>query len=136
MVFGTQTAAISASGYNASTADQSTVESWNGTSWTEITEMNLPRYGGGASGISTNGMVFSGAKDTAPSGVKTNTEFWNGSSWTELNDVSTARGNGASAKATTTSTVLFGGEPGATPYLNVTEEWTVPDILVKTFTTS
>ena len=40
-----------------------THEQYNGTSWTEITEMNLPRYGGGASGISTNGMVFSGAKD-------------------------------------------------------------------------
>jgi hypothetical protein len=73
-----------------------------------------------------------------PGSVKvTNTEFWDGSSWTELADLALARNLGnAGMGSTSSSTLLSGGS--ATPPAGVvnTEEWTVPDVVINTLTTS
>jgi len=119
--FGTQTAALAASGDNNSTA----VESWNGTSWTEVTEINSVRYSAGNAGSQTAALMFGG--DT-PAPIKTGeTEYWNGSSWTELNDMSTGRSTVASAGTATDALAGLGNSSGAVSA--VTEVWTTAPAL-------
>jgi hypothetical protein len=111
------------------------VESWDGTSWTTTTSMNTSRDtdGSGSGTSNSDVLVFGGA---TPSPVITaNTEFWNGTTWTELNNLSISRfdsmGGGNSSP---TASITFGGLSPSE--LTATEEWTVPDYVVKTFTTS
>ena len=93
-------------------------EFYNGTSWTELTDINTARYGGGSSGTSTLGLVFAG---TPP--VRALTESWNGSTWTEVADMATARSSIFSSPAgTNVSALASGGTSNST----ATEEWTVP----------
>ena len=54
-------------------------ESYNGTSWTEVGDLNSARVGGGGAGTSTAALLGGGG-DTPNNAV---TEEWNGSSWTE-----------------------------------------------------
>jgi hypothetical protein len=91
-------------------------EFYNGTSWTELADINTARYGGGSSGTSTLGLVFAG---TPP--VRALTEAWNGSSWTEVNDMATARSSIFSSPAGTSSLALANG---GTSDSVATEEWT------------
>jgi hypothetical protein len=69
-------------------------ESWNGTSWTEVNDLNKldHRVGGGAGVDNTSALAFGGNN---PPGISppfsANTESWNGTSWTEVNDLNTAR---------------------------------------------
>jgi hypothetical protein len=80
---GTTTAAIT---FGSASGPGNQVELYNGSSWTETTEMNTARYAVGGSGTSTAAMFFGGT----PS-LKANNELWNGSSWSEENDLNTAR---------------------------------------------
>ena len=114
MMSGTATAALYSGGTPPNTAKN---ESWNGSAWTEVGNLNTARNSGAAAGISTSALVFGG---TPPQVA--NTEQWNGSSFTEVADLSTARqdlgGDGVSAVAA----VGFGGAPGS-GVSNATEEW-------------
>ena len=69
-------------------ADSALVESWNGSAWTEVGDVNTARYALAASvgGTYTSTIIFGGAP-----GSKTNTESWNGSAWTEVNDLPTGK---------------------------------------------
>jgi hypothetical protein len=125
---GTISNAIVFSGSDA--PNQNAVESYNGTSWTEVTEPNTPRYRAASSGSSSTNALQIGGNVPPYSGA---TEFWNGSSWTELNDLSTAR-NSESGIGSTSSALAVGGYNGS--YLSATEEWTVPDLVINTLTTS
>jgi hypothetical protein len=107
--FGTNTAAIAASGY--STAPVTNVESWNGTSWTEVNDVNTARYGIGTAGIQTAGLIFGGF------GGGTATESWNGTNWTIVNPLNTSSNERAGA-GTQTSALGFGGNPQ-----NTNEAW-------------
>ena len=122
--FGVSTAAIVAGG----TSPSILVESWNGSSWTEIAELNTAAEESAASGIQTSGLVFGGAPNIA------RTEEWNGSSWTEVADLATGR-NQLGGSGTTTAGLAFGAE-NPSGGRNATEEWTVPDVSIKTVTTS
>ena len=64
------------------------VESWNGTAWTEVNELNTKEVGI-SFGTSTATLVVGGwfSKCFSESSV----ESWNGSAWTEVNDLNTAR---------------------------------------------
>ena len=86
---GTATAALAISGHPQSTEN----ELWNGSSWTEVGDLNTGRHAHGAAGTSTAGIIFGGNSGTADA----KTETWNGSAWTETNDLSTARAAGGSA---------------------------------------
>ena len=127
---GTQTDAIYAGGYNP-VGVVNLVEFWNGTSWTEVAELNTARNSNSSSGTSTNAITMGGYTTVNV----TNTESWNGTAWTELADLATARSDAASAGSGSNASSLYFGGYGA-PYLASTEEWTAPDISVKTFTTS
>ena len=76
--FGTYTAAIAATGNDPSTVNS--VESWDGSSWTEVNEVNTAKFYRGNTGTSTAGLLIGGAPST------TDTEEWDGSSWTETAD--------------------------------------------------
>ena len=99
-------------------AKASETESWNGTSWTEVNDLNTARDYLAGTGIQTASLAFGGR---APTAVAV-TESWNGTNWTEVNDLNTARfefaGNG-----TYTSAVAFGGEDGLGAIVGATESW-------------
>jgi hypothetical protein len=124
---GTQTAAIAMGGDDG--VPRGYTEIWDGTSWTEVSDLNTTRYGVGGAGTSTSGLCFAGY----PTGAIT--EHWNGTSWTEVNDLSTARGYTTGHGATASAAICLSGTPGPANF-RISEEWNVPDILVKTFTTS
>jgi hypothetical protein len=130
---GSNTAALAVSGQDPS-GNVTSVESWNGTNWTEVNEVSKAAYGRNGNGSTVAGLVFGGDGG----GVTAQTESWNGTSWTEVNDLSTARrsgGNEISQSGADGTTALMAG--GATPSdTGITEEWTVPEYVVKTFTTS
>ena len=114
----TYTAALAIGGDNPSPGFLSIVESFNGTSWTEIADINTARRDMGGSGTQTSTLIFGG--NTPP--ITAATEEWNGTSWTETTDLSTARNNLGQAGADNTNALAFGGgAPGDTA---ATEEWT------------
>jgi hypothetical protein len=101
------------------------VEEWNGSSWTEITDVNTARNNLGGlkgGGTVTDALVFGGLNRATPA-IYTNTESWNGSSWTEVSDLSIARhslsGSGSSSAA------LAAGGLTSTAVTAATEEWTL-----------
>ena len=113
-------------GGNPSSADFTTItESWNGSAWTEVNDLNTSR-GNGPTGLGlSNSAALAAGGSTAPgSPTKTaNTESWNGSSWTEVNDLNTARSS-AGSSGSSTSALVFGGN--LTPpagYTGKTESW-------------
>ena len=81
-------------------------ESYNGSAWTELADLNTGRYAPGGAGSTTAALAFGG--ETSP-GKKDETETWNGSSWTEGPDLNTER-TGLAATGTTTAAIAFGGE--------------------------
>ncbi len=84
LIFGGYPAGGGAPGY----ADKT--ESWNGSAWTEVGDLNLGRgYFGGAGASNALALGFGGDIPATP--ARAQTESWNGSAWTEVNDLNTAR---------------------------------------------
>jgi hypothetical protein len=52
-------------------------EEWNGTSWTELNDLNTARYGLGAGGTTSAGLAFGG---NPGAGIIAATEEWSSSS--------------------------------------------------------
>ena len=73
--FGTQTAAIAATGNTP--PNTTNVESYNGTSWSEVANVNTGKFYRGNCGLQTAGLLVGGAPATV------DTEEWNGNGWTE-----------------------------------------------------
>ena len=87
---GIQTSALVFGGY--STAKEDKAESYDGTSWTEVGDLNGAKNllaGCGAS--NTAGLAFGGLSPASPATVGI-TESFNGTSWTEVADLNTNRG--------------------------------------------
>ena len=113
---GTQTAALAFGGDPPTTG---ATESYNGTSWTEVNDLNTARYGlTGAGTVDTASLAITGY-DPIPTYTNL-TESWNGTNWTEVNDTNTAR-FGAAAAGTQTSALVFAGE--IPPNTVNTETW-------------
>jgi len=88
-------------------------ESYNGTNWTEVNDVNTARFGAAGAGVSnTSGLIFMGQDTTiGPPGSPNNTgktESWGGTNWTEVNDMNTVRQDGGGF-GTQTSALGFGG---------------------------
>ena len=97
-------------------------EVWNGTTWTEVSDLNDDRWKISGSGTSSeSGLVvggYSGPVTGSPS-----TETWDGSSWTEVNNLNNGR-SGGKGGGTVTSALLFGGGPFTPgPQQAYTENW-------------
>ena len=73
-------------GYTAPSTYHAQTESWNGSSWTEVNDLNTGRRETGAGGTYTSALCFGGAEPT----TSAKTEDWNGVSWTETSDLPTA----------------------------------------------
>ena len=105
-------------------------ESWDGTSWTEVNNLNTARAtlynfaGTGSQAVAAGG--YAGSSRVAVS------EIWDGTSWTEGNDLSTAR-NAGYGLGFGTAGIHCGGD--ASPYTNVTEELSA-DATLSTVTVS
>ncbi len=100
-------------------ANSALVEYWNGTGWTEQTDLNQGRAAPATVGATyTAALAIGGNPVPAGNGVKV--EQWDGSSWTETTEVNNARGGGG-ASGTSTLAVFFCGEPS--PQDNKTELW-------------
>ena len=113
-----------AAGYDI--ANYAIAESWNGTAWTEVGDLNTARRGAAAGKqSSTAGLVFGGFI-TAVTALN---EAWNGSAWTEVADLNTASAFKAGA-GTQASALAATGDP------NATEEFTLPVETSETITTS
>ena len=115
--FGTQTAGLVAGGETSTSVNN--VEQYDGTSWTEVAEINTTRYGLEGFGNSyTSGFVVGGAPD------KAETESWNGTSWTEVGDLPQGVERGGCA-GTSTSAFYVGGYkyPSPAGSTNVGYDW-------------
>jgi len=121
-----QTAAIAFGGRDPALAQ---TEIYNGTSWTEVADLNTARTNLGGAGTTTSALAFGGFTP----GSLAVTEFWNGTSWTEVADLATARRQLAGA-GTTSLALAFGGN--ITPHTAATEEWTLPDTATVSFDVS
>ena len=113
---GTQTAGLIFAGRPPESTLGTLAETYDGSSWTEVGDLNAARYDVSVFGTSTAAIGAGG--DPYP-GASTNVEIWNGSSWTETTELNTGRGEGAKGAAGTVSTagLVFGGPP------NVVEVW-------------
>ena len=101
---GTATAALAICG-TGDPPNYANVESYNGSSWTEIADVNSANAGLASTGTQSSAIKFGGESpdDTAL------TESWDGSSWTEVGDLNTARGALWGAGADNTSALSIGG---------------------------
>ena len=92
-------------------------ESYNGSSWTELNDLNLARsYIGGGNMTQTSALAIGGQ----PPASRTETELWNGTNCTEVNDLNQGRYGVVSAGADSTSALAAGGyySPPATRAAN------------------
>jgi len=83
-------------------------ESYNGTAWTEVNDLNTARDM--IRGCGTQTAALSVAGNVHPV-LQALTEKWDGTSWTESGDINTARRSG-NAMGTTTTAIYCGGYSG------------------------
>ena len=101
---GTVTAGLVWGGQTAPGSKVTINESWNGTAWTEVGDLNTGRRSFSGTGTQTAAITAGGfsTEDLA------NTETWNGTSWTEVGDLNTAKTNIATSRGSTTVMLVFG----------------------------
>jgi len=106
------------------------VESYNGTAWTEVGDINTSRSNGSAGGTQTSAIFFAGDTPNPTLGDppirKAQTESWNGSTWTEVGDINTARSQAGGTGASNTSALIFGGHrppPSSNEDATEVESW-------------
>ncbi len=94
-------------------------ETWNGSSWTEVGDLNEVQHYISGTGSSTAAITAGGNRPSGDNSVNAEmgriiAELWNGSSWTEVNDLNTARWE-VKGGGTYTSSIIAGGRTPATP---------------------
>ena len=100
------------------------VEQYDGSSWSEVAEINTTRANLTGFGSSTAAIAGNGSTPT-----KVETESWNGSAWSEIAELNFSRSDSASAGTQTSGMVATGtpvpGNPSLQPggTSTVTETW-------------
>ena len=123
---GNSTAAIAAGGdfyvgppNSPSDRSGTNTESYNGTSWTEVNEMNNDVQGT----ASMAGTQTAGIANASPNSPKAYIESWDGTSWTNAPDINTNRYQAMqAAQGSQTASLLVGGGNPPGVVANV-EEW-------------
>ena len=116
---GSQTAGIMFGGQPGSGTSADQTELYNGTSWTEVSDLNTARERSGpaansqTAALCITGVVYPGAS------LNASNESWNGSAWTEVGDVNLQR-DGPFGFGTPSAAVIGGG---SVPPNNQTETW-------------
>jgi len=82
-------------------------ESYDGTSWTELADLNTARFYLSGTGTSTSALAI-GGDDGSSKSVKT--EGWNGSAWTELAGNLNLEREGGAGIGVYTSSLFVGGQ--------------------------
>ena len=120
---GTQTAALTFGGGPTSDptispgANVALTESYNGSTWTELNDMNTARRYLGGCGTQTAALAVGGYV----AGSVANVETWDGTSWTETTDIPNAK-RGMAMAGTNTAALSFGcSDPS--PRNAETESW-------------
>ena len=116
---GTQTAGQVQGGYTPGPTGNTVTEQFNGTSWSEMNNLNSGRWSGTGGGIITAGF-YAGGTPSGPANTGV-TEIFDGTNWTEVGDMNTARRYLAGG-GTTTAGLVFAGGPPPSAYA-VTEAW-------------
>ena len=101
--FGTQTAALAAGGY-----PNTQTEEYDGSSWSEVTDIPTVISSGGAVGTQIAGLGFGGYSTSASSQVAESLTY-DGTSWTDVGDMNKARRNIMCNFGTQTDAYAFGG---------------------------
>ena len=113
----TAEAALCIGGY--STANSGVVESYDGTNWTEVGDLNTARQSLSSQHMGTaTAALAAGGYTTANVAIA---ESWNGTSWTEKGDLNTARRSQGGFGASNTASAICGGY--STAYLAITESF-------------
>ena len=115
---GDKTAAVVVSGRPTGPSPTTNVEEYNGSSWSEVT--NVPSgkfYAGGGMGTQT-ASIFAGGYGSPPEGVQSTVESYDGTNWTDVPSLNTAKFSACPA-GTQTAGLLAGGSPSN----NTSEEW-------------
>jgi len=127
MASGIQTSALYYGGDEGQSNVLARTESWNGSAWTEVNDLNQARsYGGGIGTSNTSALCVSGLNWNPGSSTNdTSNEQWNGSSWTELAEPNQGRGFlGSGNYGSVTSALIFGGRnQGPNAMIAATESW-------------
>ena len=133
---GTSTAAQVHGGGTPPGAVNANTEQYDGSSWTEVADLNTARKTCGHGGGGTQAGSFIGGGQFPPYGPspnkKTIVEMWDGSSWTEVADLPTNLASAGLAGDNTTG-LLAGGIVEGVPGHVASFEWTVAQN-VKTIT--
>jgi len=119
---GTQTSNLVTGGSAAPAASLINTELYDGSTWTEVNDLNQARQNGGSAGATNTAALIFGGYYPGPNTRYGNTESWNGTNWTEVNDLNTAR-NANMSCGTQTSALLFGGYYVPVGYVGYTESW-------------
>ena len=117
---GTSTAGLTYGGA-ATPGDTGATEAYNGSTWTELNDMNTARNQMMRAGIQTSALAVSGGTN-----FDVEVESWNGTSWTEVADLNSTRRAGGGAGESNTSALVFGGQTPPAPANAVTantESW-------------
>ena len=94
-------------------------ESYNGSTWSEVNDLNQGRYEAGGGGTQGAALAFGG---WAP-GASDLTELWDGTCWAEVNDLNVgARGLGSCGSSTAALAMGGGRTPSETTSATV-EKW-------------
>ena len=116
-----QDAALAIGGTPDGISPVNAVESYNGTTWTEVADMLIPRRYLVGMGIQTAALACGGSPSSS------NVESWDGSSWTEIANLtrSTSPSNTTSYAVgfgSSTSAIFAGGSEGPAQ-LDLCEQW-------------
>jgi len=104
---GIQTAALWFGGVRApGPGAQVITESYNGSAWTEVNDLNAARDYIAGAGTTSAGLAFGGEPTTAAN------ESWNGTSWTETTDMNVAKDYHSGAGTSTAALAFAGEDPG------------------------
>lgn len=103
---GTQNAGLVYGGLKENTGTYlNQTESYNGTSWSEVADLNTARNAAAAGGTQTSALLAGGAPGSTAS------ESWDGSCWTTTPSLNAARQYLTGAMESGTAGIAFGGLP-------------------------
>ena len=104
--FGSLLAGVAAGGGTPGTL----VEEYDGSSWTEVTDVPARVVGSGATGPQTAGIIY-GTGHPPSGGDGKETFTYDGTNWSQVADLNTARPVGGSAGGSQTAALYSGGAP-------------------------
>ena len=112
-----QRASMAFSGYNSGAKNET--EKYDGTSWTEVNNLNTSRAGPGGAGTQTAALCMSGTPYSPDSNARTsNVESYDGTNWTEVGDVVTGMAWMGSLGTNTAAMMIGGDSSGGTATAN------------------